>query len=65
MDESDRATQEEEFARVDALSRRKDSNIYLSGACWNCENPTDGLFCDTYCCEDWMKRDEADKRAGI
>ena len=64
MDESDRATAQEEVARMAALSRRKTSDIYITGQCWNCENPTDGLFCDQYCMADHAKREDADKRAG-
>ena len=65
MDDSDRATLQEEMTRKDALSHRKDPRIYLCGVCWNCENATDGLFCDSYCRADWARRDEADKRAGL
>jgi hypothetical protein len=67
MDDSERATAQEEVARMAALARRKkkSSDIYITGQRWNCENPTDGLFCDQYCMADHAKREEADKRAGI
>lgn len=65
MDDSDLATAQEEVARMAALSRRKESTIYINGQCWNCENPTDGLFCDQYCRDDHIKRVEADKRNGV
>lgn len=64
MDDSDCATAQEEAARMAALSRRKTSDIYITGQCWNCENSTDGLFCDQDCRDDHERRDEADKRAG-
>ncbi len=66
MDESDRATQEEEYARMSALSTRKpQAEIYLTGACWNCEITTDALFCSGDCRFDWQKRDDADRRNGL
>jgi hypothetical protein len=65
MDDSDRATAQEEMTRANALARRKESTIYINGQCWNCENVCTGLFCDGYCRDDHTKRAEADRRSGI
>lgn len=65
MDVSDQGTRQEEFAREAALSARKpQAEIYLTGACWNCETPADALFCSSECGADWKKRDDAEKRVG-
>ena len=64
MDESDRATQQEEFAREAALAVRKPAALFLTGRCGYCEEHTGGLFCDAECRADWQRQQDADKRAG-
>ena len=66
MDDSDRATQQEELTREAELSVRKPAaEIYLAGECWNCEIATDTLFCSGECGADWQKRDDAARRSGV
>lgn len=65
MDDSDRATQQEEFARAAALSRREPVALFITGRCGYCEEHTGGLFCNADCRADYQRQQDADKRAGL
>ena len=54
-DVSDNATVEEARHLALALSIRK-QELTPKGACYNCHESIDTLFCDVDCREDWEKR---------
>lgn len=64
MDDSDRATAQEEVARMAALAVRKPEPQLESGRCSYCGEATPGRWCNNFCRDDWEKQQEADKRAG-
>ena len=64
MDDSDRATAQEELARMAALAARKPEPQLESGRCSYCGKETPGRWCDIFCRDDWTKQQDADKRTG-
>lgn len=66
MDEIDRAQQREERDREAALAaaRLGGGLIEINGACHNCGEMTDKLFCCRECRDDWQARRDAEKRNG-
>jgi hypothetical protein len=62
MDEFDRASEIEQKYRDAAISQTRSTAVKMaySGQCYNCQEPLDaGLFCDTFCQEDWQARMDA------
>lgn len=56
-DEVDRADQEVEYYRADALRRRRPEGPVANGRCHYCDEPvTDGMrWCDVDCRDAWEK----------
>lgn len=65
MDDSDRATQQEELARAKALEVRKPEPVYR-GHCMNCGKPLppEVMYCDGDCRVDRERADAARLRNG-
>lgn len=51
----DQAAETDEFLRNVALQHRKPVRA-AKGTCYNCDEPTEGVFCDGDCREDYEKR---------
>jgi len=65
MDDSDRATQQEELARAKALAFRKPEPVH-NGRCMNCskELPAELVYCDRDCLVDHERAEAARMRNG-
>jgi hypothetical protein len=62
MDDLDMASELEQQYRDAAISQTRAAAVKLaySGQCYNCQELLDaGLFCDTFCQEDWKTRMDA------
>jgi hypothetical protein len=56
MDEADIASEQEEYARAEAIWRvRRPSKLQPRGRCFNCDDPAPGLFCDVECRRDYER----------
>jgi hypothetical protein len=58
-DDADRASEEEEYNRLEALHKVTQVNRYqLRGLCYFCDEHVDSdlLFCDVFCREDYERR---------
>ena len=64
MDEADRASEQEEKQREAALSHRKPVPE-RTGFCLNCDELSQGAFCNQYCREDYERFERAEKRNGL
>jgi len=69
MDDADRADQEVERMRQEALRHRKHDHLPRIGRCHNCGRKCDEgtpgrLFCDSDCQSDYEKRAAARARGG-
>lgn len=56
-DWADEACAMEGLYLQEALSRRNEVKIARNGACHNCEEPTEQLFCSPECHQDWELRE--------
>lgn len=63
-DEIDRASMLEEMHREAALSHRKPVPKN-TGFCLNCDEPSQGAFCNSACREDYERIERAQKRNGL
>lgn len=63
MDDSDRATAQEEMQLAASLTFRKPV-LFANGLCYNCGESTPGIFCDSDCRTDWERQKAAEKRSG-
>lgn len=65
MDESDRATQQEELARAEAMAFRKPKPEH-NGRCMNCLDPLPAelVYCDRDCPADHERTEAARMRNG-
>lgn len=55
-DEADRASEEEEYQRDEALWRaRAPQRLQVRGTCYFCDEPCRGAFCDKSCREDYER----------
>lgn len=64
MDDADIASEREEIARQDAISRRKPEPEH-DGHCLNCGAESAGAYCDQDCREDAERFDRARERDGL
>lgn len=65
MDDADRADQEVERMREEALRHRKHDHLPHISRCYNCGEVAPGrLFCDADCQSDYEKRAAARARGG-
>ena len=64
MDEADIAAAQEEKQREAALSHRKPVPE-RTGFCLNCNEPSQGAFCNAGCREDYERIERAAKRNGL
>lgn len=64
MDEADRASAQEEKQLEASLSYRKPVPA-RTGVCLNCDEPTQGAFCNSGCREDYERIERAAKRNGL
>lgn len=58
MDDLDRASEQEEWFRGEALKRRKPQPEH-HGYCLNCDEPSEGAYCDEDCRDDAERREKA------
>lgn len=63
-DEADIASEQEEYARQEALRRFQAKPRLTAGICNNCFEPAFNAFCDAGCRRDWEREQEARKRNG-
>lgn len=63
MDDSDRATEQEEMQLAASLTFRKPV-LHPNGLCYNCGESVAGIFCDADCRTDWERQKSAEKRSG-
>jgi hypothetical protein len=63
-DEADRASSLEEMHREVSLSYRKPVPV-RTGRCLNCDEPSQGAFCNAGCREDYERFERAEKRNGL
>ena len=61
MDDSDKATQQEELLRDIALKSYRKHELPNLGVCHNCSEPCRGCFCSRECAEDYEMRDKFNK----
>ena len=66
MDISDKATENEELQRAEAIALRK-KTIKACGWCHNCSESIGSgeIFCSRDCADDWQKRQDARTRNGV
>lgn len=64
MDEADRASAQEEKQLEASLSHRKPVPE-RTGFCLNCDEPSQGAFCNSACREDYERIERAQKRNGL
>jgi hypothetical protein len=64
MDDLDRAAEREELERSAAARMRKPVTKHY-GRCLNCDEPSQGAFCDSGCREDYEVYERAEKRNGL
>lgn len=65
MDDSDRATAQEELTRAAELLIRKPEPKLESGHCAYCGEETQGRWCNSDCRDLWQIEQDALKRNGI
>lgn len=65
MDDSDRATAQEELTRAAELLIRKPEPKLESGHCSYCGEETQGRWCDAACRDEWQVEQYALKRNGV
>lgn len=64
-DEIDRAQEREQKYREEAIAAaRTGERLEINGACHNCGEMTNKLFCNTGCRDDWQSRRDAENRNG-
>lgn len=59
----DQANEVSDLLTQSAISNRV-KPMPVTGFCYNCVEPAPGLFCDSFCREDYEKRITAMKRRG-
>lgn len=64
MDQFDFASKFEQMAREAALKQRKQVRKH-TGQCLNCDEPSQGAFCNTECREDYERIERSERRAGL
>lgn len=58
-DEADRASEEEEYQRDEALWRaRAPQRLQVRGVCYFCDEPCSGRFCDKNCQRDYEREQQ-------
>lgn len=64
-DDADIAAEQEARFREEALWRAKQhQRLPRRGRCYNCGEPTEGVYCDVQCGKDYERQKAAERRNG-
>lgn len=64
LDYASEITQRETEARIAAVRDSQEQNLRNKGACYNCDEPIEELFCDEDCRDDYEWREERRRANG-